>query len=126
MIGQRKLLGDLPHREPCPIVVTHRKSARVRESRELVESSPVDLLLVLIEAMDEIARGHAERPVHPIWVVDPKRPIRETPRIRRIGPRRLPAPHRRQYLEYTSVAIALDVGVGSRVGDAIRARKQTE
>jgi len=45
-----------PEAHRVPIVVAHREAARVRDSREPVHPAVVDLLLLLVEAVDGITR----------------------------------------------------------------------
>src|SRR5438034_3614491 len=61
-LGVPRCMAPEAHR--VPIVVAHREAARVRDSREPVHPAVVDLLLLLVEAVDEITRLRTEGQVN--------------------------------------------------------------
>ena len=74
MIGENVVLRPLPHRQLRAVVVAHRQAARVRHFREPIVAAVVDLLLLLIELVDQVARRRRQRQidrrrVDPEWLV---------------------------------------------------------
>ena len=59
--GEHVFFGDAPQRQLRAIVVAHHQPTGIGESREAIVLAAVDLHLVLIEQVPEIARGDAER-----------------------------------------------------------------
>ncbi len=121
VIGDRVLQRPLPHRQARAVVVAHRERAGVRDLDEAIVASAVDLLLLRVELVDEIARRHVERHVDR-RPVDAERPVRQVFRERRI--RVLALPHRRQMRKRLAVVVDLRGLRGRRVGDAVGPREQ--
>src|SRR5262249_50362919 len=57
MVGQRVLARPFPHRQRRAVVRSHDETSGGRDRGRPVGLAAVDLLLVLVEGMDEVARG---------------------------------------------------------------------
>ena len=79
VIGQRVLRRFGRERERRRVVVAHAQALRVAHLRELVHLAAVDLLLLLVVAMHEVARRDRRRHV----LVDVERRVRQRGRDRR-------------------------------------------
>ncbi|MNQ56983.1 hypothetical protein D3C85_711230 [compost metagenome] len=83
VVGQRILLGDVPQLHLAAIVIAHRESARIGIRGELVVGAAVDLHLVVVEAVHEVARDHRLRQVQrAIGIVDLERLVGQVGRLR--------------------------------------------
>ena len=107
----------------------HGERAGIAIGGEPVVSAAVNLHLVLVEAVPQIASGHAEREIEPLRVIDRKGRIGQVLGLGlghgRLGAlSRQPAPNRRQLLERRSIAIALCVLLRRDPGEAVSARKR--
>ena len=122
IIGQRVFLRPLPQRQLRAVVIAHDQGARIGRSDVAIEPATVDLLLVLVELVHQVARCHRQRQVDR-RSVDAKRPVRQVFRKCRIGI--LAFPHRRQMGQRLAVVVDLRVLLGRRVGDAVRAGEQS-
>ncbi len=122
IVGQRVLLRPLPHRQARAVVVAHRQRAGVARGDESIVAAAVDLLLIAVELVNEIASGGRKGQVDRRRV-DPIGPVGQIAWERRIGI--LALPHRRQRCERPSVPVHLGILCRRRVGDAVRAGKQT-
>src|SRR5262249_36763028 len=113
VVGEHVVLGPLPEWQSGAVVVTHDQRARVRSGDEAVVATAVDLLHVLVEAMDEIARGRGQ------W-----RRGRLDARVGKPGPGSLPRhtagrcgsgePSRSTWMYCAGVALAMPLAPGKR------------
>ena len=128
VVGQCVLLGNVPQRQPGAGVVTHDQRTRIGVGNESVVAAAADLHLVLVEAMPQIAGGDTEWQIEAFRIVDRKRRIGQMPALglgygRDDTFRGQPAPHRREFLQHGSVAIALRVSLRRDPGQAVGAGK---
>ena len=92
--------------------MAHHQAARICPSNEPVVLAAVDLHLLLIEAMPEIAGGDADRLVDARGVVDGERRVGQMRRLRlghggRHALGGQTAPGRRQFLKRGAIAVEL-------------------
>ena len=82
VVGQRVLLGDVPHRHLAAVVVTHDQAACIGMRREHVVLAAVDLHLIVIEAVHQIARDHGRIHIEAVLAIDLERAVRVIGRLR--------------------------------------------
>ena len=105
------------------VVVPHRQRAGVGRPRRSDRCLPPSICSwLLVELVDQVARRHRERQIDRRRV-DAERPVGQIARKRGIGV--LALPHRRQMRQRLAVVVDLRVLRRCRVGDAVRARKQS-
>src|SRR6266508_1239826 len=122
VIGHGVLLGELAFRHIGSIVVTHRQAAIIAPGHKLVHLAAVDLILLLIEAVDQVADLLIGRHI----TGDRKGLHRHIRREARIGTSRLQigVDRLRQRCEWLAVLIDL-FERSAGFGDAIRAGELT-
>ena len=124
VVGKNVASRDSPHWQRASIIVPHDKRAGISIGNEHIVAAAVDLHLILIKSMPEIARGHAERQPKAGRVVDRKRPVGEVlcsglGNFRLDARWREAAPDRRQLLKHRAVPIALHKATRAGVTDAV-------
>jgi hypothetical protein len=122
IIGKRVFLRPLPQGELRAIVVAHGEAAGVGRGNVAIEPAVVDLFLVLIELVHQVARSHRERQIDR-RTIDTERLVRQVFGKCRVGI--LSLPHRRQMVQYLAVVVDLRVLLLRGVGDPVRTRKQS-
>ena len=121
VVGEREFRGDFPHRHRRSIVMTHDQAARVRYFCKAIHAAAVDLLLVAIELMHEVARGDGQGLVDR-RLIDAEGLVLELHRKGGVGLRAARDPHWRQPRQRLAVMIELGGRFRPRVGDPVRAR----
>ena len=122
VIGKRVFLRPFPQGKLRAVVVAHGEAAGVGRGNVAIQPAVVDLFLVLIELVHQVARSHRERQIDR-RSIDTERPVRQVFGKCRVGI--LSLPHRRQMGQYLAVVIDLRVLLRRGVGDPVRPRKQS-
>src|SRR4029079_152232 len=81
IVRQRVFLGDLPHRCLGTVPQAHHQSAGIAIGNELVVASAMDLHLVLVVTMPEVASNGAVADVESLGVVGPEGTVRKMLRL---------------------------------------------
>ncbi len=130
VVGERVLLRDLPQRQLVGVqrVVAHHQTAGIGDSGEPVVLAAVDLHLVLVEAVVQVARRHADRRVEAVRIVDREGGVRQVRRHRlrhrrRHAGLRETVPDLRQRRQHGAVAVELLGARGGHVLQAVGARE---
>ena len=110
--------------------MAHDEPAGIGIGSEAVVLAVVDLHLVLIKAMPQIAGRDAERQVEAFRVIDSEGCVGQVLGLRLAHCRhdalsRQSAPYRRQFLQHRAVAVPLHILSRCETGQAIGARKPT-
>ena len=136
VVAQGVLPRELPQLQVCRAVgiVTHHHRAGVAPGDEAIVPAAIDLQLVLVEAMHQIARNHAVRQRGAVGGAQGERLVRQAAdrmladlvltAVDRLRVRRQAAPDRRQGGEQAAVAVTL--AVFGRVETLQRLRQSRE
>ena len=131
IVGERIALGDLPELHSRSVVIAHDEGAGIAISDEAIILAAIDLHLVLIEAMNEVAGRDRDRQVEAVGIVDCEGRIGKM-RGSRFDDRGHSAlagqtfPDRRQFRQDTAVAVGLPRHVGCDIGKPVGAGKIAE
>ena len=134
IIGQRVLLGQLPHCHVATVVIPQRQAASVRISGKLIVLAIVNLHLVIVKTMHQVTGNDAAIEPQAICSFNPERFVGQTGRLCLGQHLALPwhgcaTPGRRQHWQDSTIDVDLGIDRATRgrihTGNTVGAWEQT-